>query len=51
MTICSTGPRAAVAASALAHEGIDARPVVGGGVDDWQADGAETVSFRRCGGH
>jgi glyoxylase-like metal-dependent hydrolase (beta-lactamase superfamily II) len=51
VTICSTGPRAAVAASALAHEGIDARPVVGGGVEDWQADGAEMVAFRRCGGH
>jgi hydroxyacylglutathione hydrolase len=44
VTICSTGSRAAVAASALLHEGVDARPVVDGGVPDW-----ETVAFRRCG--
>jgi rhodanese-related sulfurtransferase len=44
VTICTTGPRAAVAASALLHEGVDARPVLGGGVPDWQ-----TVAFRRCG--
>ncbi len=50
-TICSSGARAAVAATVLTHEGIDARPVLGGGVPDWEADGAETVSFRRCGGH
>jgi hydroxyacylglutathione hydrolase len=46
VTICSTGPRAAVAASVLAAAGVDARPVLHGGLDDW--DG-ETVSFRRCG--
>jgi hydroxyacylglutathione hydrolase len=49
VTICTTGPRAAVAASALLHEGIDARPVVGAGVPDWDDHGGETVSFRRCG--
>jgi glyoxylase-like metal-dependent hydrolase (beta-lactamase superfamily II)/rhodanese-related sulfurtransferase len=49
VTICSTGPRAAVAASALLHEGIDARPVIGGGVEDLERDGTATVSFRRCG--
>jgi hydroxyacylglutathione hydrolase len=46
VTICSSGPRAAVAASVLAASGVDARPVLHGGVPDW--DG-ETVSFRRCG--
>jgi hydroxyacylglutathione hydrolase len=46
VTICSTGPRAGVAASVLAAAGVDARPVLHGGVADW--DG-ETVSFRRCG--
>ncbi len=46
VTICSSGPRAGVAASVLAAEGVDARPVIRGGVPDW--DG-ETVSFRRCG--
>jgi hydroxyacylglutathione hydrolase len=49
VTICSSGARAAVAASALLHEGIDARPVVGGGVTDWGREGAATVAFRRCG--
>ena len=46
VTICSSGPRAGVAASVLAASGVDARPVLHGGVPDW--DG-ETVSFRRCG--
>ncbi len=46
VTICSTGPRAGVAASVLASSGVDVRPVLHGGVEDW--DG-ETVSFRRCG--
>ena len=46
VTICSSGPRAGVAASVLAAAGVDARPVLHGGVPDW--DG-ETVSFRRCG--
>ena len=46
VTICSSGPRAGVAASVLVASGVDARPVLDGGVPDW--DG-ETVSFRRCG--
>ena len=46
VTICSSGPRAAVAASVLAAAGVDARPVTDGGVPDWRG---ETVSFRRCG--
>ncbi|HEV3478234.1 MAG TPA: MBL fold metallo-hydrolase [Gaiellaceae bacterium] len=46
VTICTSGHRAGVAASVLAAAGVDARPVLHGGVPDW--DGA-TVSFRRCG--
>jgi hydroxyacylglutathione hydrolase len=46
VTICSSGPRAGVAASVLTASGVDARPVLHGGVPDW---GGETVSFRRCG--
>ena len=46
VTICSSGPRAGVAASVLAAEGVDARPVLDAGVPDWKG---ETVSFRRCG--
>ena len=49
VTICESGPRAAIAASILSARGYDARPVVGGGVDDWQAAGKPTVEFRRCG--
>jgi glyoxylase-like metal-dependent hydrolase (beta-lactamase superfamily II)/rhodanese-related sulfurtransferase len=47
VTICSTGARAAIAASVLAAAGIDARPVLGGGVSTWPG---RTVEFRRCGG-
>jgi hydroxyacylglutathione hydrolase len=49
VTICSTGARAGVAASVLAAEGVDARPVLAGGVDDWQARGHQLTAFRRCG--
>jgi rhodanese-related sulfurtransferase len=49
VTICEAGPRAAIAASILAAHGFDARAVVDGGVDDWQAAGKPTVEFRRCG--
>ena len=49
VTICESGPRAAIAASILSARGFDARPVVNGGVDDWQAAGKPTVEFRRCG--
>jgi hydroxyacylglutathione hydrolase len=49
LTICGSGPRAGVAASILRAKGFDARPVVGGGMDDWLARGATAVSFRRCG--
>jgi hydroxyacylglutathione hydrolase len=46
VTICESGTRASIAASLLTAAGIDARPVLHGGVDDWQG---QTVSFRRCG--
>ncbi len=38
-TICASGPRAMLAASLLAREGFDARPVIGGGADDLAIEG------------
>jgi glyoxylase-like metal-dependent hydrolase (beta-lactamase superfamily II)/rhodanese-related sulfurtransferase len=49
VTICETGPRAAIAASILSAHGFDAHPVVDGGIDSWAAAGRPTVEFRRCG--
>src|SRR5881392_2191413 len=49
VTICESGPRAAVAASVLQAAGVDARPVLDGGVATWCAHGGELSSFRRCG--
>ena len=49
VTICSTGPRAGVAASVLAAEGVDARPVLDGGLEAWQKRGHSLTAFRRCG--
>ena len=49
VTICNSGPRAAIAASILRARGLDARPVVDGGMEDWLARGATAVTFRRCG--
>ena len=49
ITICESGPRAAIAASILRTRGYDARPVVDGGMIDWSARGGDTVEFRRCG--
>lgn len=46
VTICESGPRAAIAASVLQSVGLNARPVLGGGVATWRG---ETYSFRRCG--
>jgi hydroxyacylglutathione hydrolase len=46
VTICESGPRAAVAASVLQAAGVNARPVLDGGVATWRG---ETSSFRRCG--
>jgi hydroxyacylglutathione hydrolase len=49
VTICSSGARAAIAASILRAKGLDARPVVEGGMNEWLARGETAVSFRRCG--
>ncbi len=49
VTICESGPRAAIAASVLHAAGLDARPVLDGGVALWRARGGETTEFRRCG--
>jgi glyoxylase-like metal-dependent hydrolase (beta-lactamase superfamily II) len=49
VTICNSGPRAAVAASILRAKGLDARPVLDGGMNHWLARGATAVTFRRCG--
>jgi hydroxyacylglutathione hydrolase len=49
VTICSSGPRAAIAASVLHAAGLDARPVIVGGIEAWRASGRETTAFRRCG--
>jgi hydroxyacylglutathione hydrolase len=46
VTICESGPRAAIAASVLQSAGVDARPFLDGGVATWRG---ETTSFRRCG--
>jgi rhodanese-related sulfurtransferase len=46
VTICESGMRASIAASVLSAAGVDARPVLRGGVHDWPGG---TVSFRRCG--
>ncbi len=46
VTVCESGPRAAIAASLLQREGFDVRAVAEGGI----ADFTDTVSFRRCGG-
>jgi len=45
VTVCESGPRAAIAASLLQREGFDVRAVADGGI----ADFADTVAFRRCG--
>ena len=49
VTVCESGSRAAIAASLLAAAGLDARPVLGTGIGEWQERGGATVSFRRCG--
>jgi hydroxyacylglutathione hydrolase len=46
VTICQTGTRASIAASVLTAAGVDTRPVLHGGVEDWPG---RRVSFRRCG--
>ena len=47
VTICESGSRAAIAASVLHAAGLDARPVLDGGIAEWQARGGETTTFRR----
>jgi len=49
VTICESGSRAGIAASIFAASGIEARPVLAGGIPDWQARGNSTIQFRRCG--
>jgi hydroxyacylglutathione hydrolase len=49
VTICESGARAAIAASVLSAAGLDARPVLEGGLAAWKARGGEITSFRRCG--
>jgi len=49
VTICSSGSRASIAASVIASAGLEAHPVLGGGVEDWAERGGSTVQFRRCG--
>ncbi len=49
VTVCESGPRAAIAASILVAKGYDARPVLDGGITMWRERGGETVTFRRCG--
>jgi hydroxyacylglutathione hydrolase len=49
VTICESGARAAVAASVLASEGVDVRPVLDGGIEEWQRQGHPLTAFRRCG--
>ena len=49
VTICTSGARAGIAASVLAARGVDARPVLNGGVEDWEQRGGRTIEFRRCG--
>jgi rhodanese-related sulfurtransferase len=49
VTICESGARAAIAASVLQAAGVDARPVLDGGLTEWRERGGEMISFRRCG--
>jgi len=49
VTICESGARAAIAASVLTAQGIDARPVLHGGIASWEQAGRDIVHFRRCG--
>ncbi|HET8894982.1 MAG TPA: rhodanese-like domain-containing protein [Gaiellaceae bacterium] len=49
VTICESGARAAIAASVLTAAGLDARPVLEGGLEEWKERGGELTSFRRCG--
>jgi rhodanese-related sulfurtransferase len=50
VTICESGARAGVAASVLDAAGFRVRPVLHGGIDEWEKRGGQLVKFRRCGG-
>ena len=50
VTICESGARAGIAASVLAAEGIEARPLLDAGIPDWEKRGHALTAFRRCGG-
>jgi glyoxylase-like metal-dependent hydrolase (beta-lactamase superfamily II)/rhodanese-related sulfurtransferase len=47
VTICESGARAAIAASVLRAAGLDARPVLDGGIIEWRARGGETTCVGR----
>jgi len=47
VTICESGPRAAIAASVLRAAGLDARPVLDGGIIEWRARGGQTTCAGR----
>jgi rhodanese-related sulfurtransferase len=49
VTVCESGARAGVAASVLAAHGVKARPLLDGGIPDWQQRGNPVTEFRRCG--
>ena len=44
VTVCESGPRAAIAASVLQAAGVDARPVLDGGVSAWRARNATAAT-------
>ena len=45
VTICESGSRASIAASVLHAAGLDARPVLDGGIPAWRARGGETTTL------
>lgn len=47
VAVCESGPRAAIAASVLQSLGVDARPVLDGGVVTWSARDREIVPAHR----
>jgi hydroxyacylglutathione hydrolase len=49
VTVCNSGARAAVAASVLAAQGVEARPLLDAGIPDWEQRGNPVTAFRRCG--
>ena len=47
MTVCESGPRAAIAASLLQRDGFDVRAVADGGVPDFDGDDRVVPALRR----